>query len=139
MPKKLARVRNALVATTVLLVVVTLPHVLEDFQYGDLLRLGVHQPQGVGILLFAYSLQLVGILLTLGGKRSGALVLAAMGAIWCLGAIVVHGHDVLFGGASYRHGVISRILELLIIVLGGLCAVLGAMASRQSTAVRDDH
>jgi hypothetical protein len=49
-----------------------------------------------------------------------------MGVIWCVGAIVVHGHDMIFAGPQYRHGLISRLLELLVIALGAASATIGA-------------
>jgi hypothetical protein len=65
------------------------------------------------------------MLLVARGSSRGALLLALVGVVWCLGALIVHGHDLLYAGPNYRHGLISRMLELSIIVLGALLAVLG--------------
>jgi hypothetical protein len=112
---------------------VSLPHALEDFHYGDLLRVGIALPAGVAILVVAYGLQLAGIALTARGLPAGPAVLGGMGAVWCIGALAIHGHDLLFAGPDYRHGLISKLLEVLVIVLGAFCAYLGALSVRFST------
>lgn len=112
---------------------VVLPHALEDFHYGDLMRLGIALPAGVVILIAAYALQLTGIALTVRGRRSGSALLGVMGAVWCIGAFTIHGHDLLFAGADYRHGFVSKALEALIIVLGAACALLGALSLRDAS------
>lgn len=119
-----------LIVVTALLIVVTVPHAVEDFQYGDLLRLGINLPLCVCVLVVVYSLQVTGIVLLASGAPRGALLLAVLGGVWCLGAIVIHGHDLLFAGPQYRHGPISKGLELLIIVLGAWCAMLGVRIAR---------
>jgi len=115
---------------------VSLPHALEDFHYGDLLRLGISLPLGVAILAAAYGTQLAGIALTARGRRAGPVLLGATGAIWCIGALAIHGHALLFAGPDYRHGLVSKLLEVLIIVLGAACAWLGASASTRRAAPR---
>lgn len=117
--------RNLLITVTIVLIAVTLPHALEDFHYGDLMRFGIRLPLSVLLLAMTYSLQLLGIGLMVRGDLRAALLLAAIGAIWCVGAIVVHGHDMLFAVAGYRHGTISRLLELFIVGLGAFSAWLG--------------
>ncbi len=114
-----------LIGITCLLMAVSLPHALEDFHYGDLARLGICQPLGIAMLCTAYAVQIIGLVLVVRGRRSGAVLLGAMGAVWCVGAAAIHGHDMVFGGEHYRHGMVSRLLELSIIVLGALATVLG--------------
>jgi hypothetical protein len=127
------KLQRILIAVTALLVVVTLPHALEDFQYGDLMRFGVSIPLGICVLAAMYMSQSIGMLLVARGRSRGALLLAALGGIWCIGAIIVHGHDMIFAGPLYRHGAISKILELLIIVLGVASVVLGLRTARMMT------
>jgi hypothetical protein len=105
--------------------VVTLPHVVEDFQYGALTRFGVTAPVGIAILVIMYLAQLVALGFLRAGSSRAALTLAFAGAVWCIGALLIHGHDIVFAGEDYRHGLVSKLLEVLIIVLGAIVAVIG--------------
>jgi len=125
--------RTWLIALTVALMIVTVPHVLEDFHYGDLQRIGIPLPASAVLLLIAYALQTAGIVLIARGRRAGAWLLALMGAVWCVGAVVIHGHDLLFAGPEYRHGLISKALEALIIALGASVAWQGSWVARTTT------
>lgn len=82
------------------------------------------------ILAAAYTLQIIGVVLLIRLKPLGAWLLAAMSAIWCVGAVIIHGHDMLFAGPNYRHGFLSRALEAGIIVLGAVGSVVGAATAR---------
>jgi len=117
--------RDTLIIATCVLILVSLPHVIEDFQYGALVRFGVTLPLGIAFLVIMYSLQLGSLGLLLAGSSRPALLLAFTGAIWSIGATLIHGHDLIFTGESYRHGPISKVLEALIIVLGAVVAVTG--------------
>lgn len=119
------RFRGALILLSVLLFIVTLPHVAEDFSYGNLLGLNVAPSLALAALACAYALQSYGTLLAFQADNRGALLLAFAGATWSVGAIAVHGHDILFAGSGYRHGTISRAAELAIVILGGTLAVVG--------------
>jgi hypothetical protein len=126
---------RTLIVVACLLILVSFPHALEDFHYGDLARFGVSLPFGIIILVALYSLQLEAIISILMGNPRAALLLAATGAIWCVGAIVIHGHDVIFAGPGYRHGLSSRLLELCIIILGALVAIVGIRVAQQGRNV----
>jgi len=103
--------RNTLIIATCVLILVSLPHVIEDFQYGALVRFGVTLPLGIAVLLIMYSLQLGALGLLLAGSSRPALVLAFTGAVWSIGAALIHGHDLIFAGENYRHGPVSKVLE----------------------------
>ena len=107
---------------TVALMIVSVPHVLEDFHYGDLLGMNAPVAFAVAVVLIAYALQILGIVLIARGTLAGAWLLGAEGAIWCIGALLVHGHDIIFAGGDYRSGLISKVLEVLIICLGAAAA-----------------
>ncbi len=117
-----------LIVLTLALMIVSVPHVLEDFRYGDLLGIGAPATTVAVIALAAYTLQGVCVFLTGRGNRTAALVLGIAGAVWCIGAVAVHGHDLLLAGVGYRHGAISKVLEALLIVLGAAAAYLGMSA-----------
>ncbi len=118
---------RALVFLTALLIVVSFPHALEDFHYGEFTRLGVPQAYGVLALAIAYAAQVAGVTLLVKGRQAGAWLLALTGAVWAIGATVVHGHDLLFAGPGYRHGLVSRALEVGIILTGTATAILGCL------------
>lgn len=126
--------RNTLIAATGLLIIVTLPHVIEDFQFRALAQFGITMPLGIAVLAIMYSLQLIALGLVFKGSSRAALVLALTGAIWCVGAALIHGHDIIFAGESYRHGPISKLLEVLIILLGAVVAITGIRLSTMRAA-----
>jgi len=127
--------RAWLIALTVALMIVSLPHALEDFHYGDLQRIGIPLPASVLALLLAYALQTTGITLTANGRRAGTWLLALMGAIWSVGAIVIHGHDLLFAGPEYRHGHVSKVLEALVILFGAAVTWVGLRVARNDSPI----
>ena len=89
------------------------------------MRFGVTAPTGIVILAIMYSVQLGALRFVLAGSSRAALVLACTGAIWCIGAALIHGHEIVFAGSGYRNGTISKLLEVSIIVLGAIVAVTG--------------
>jgi hypothetical protein len=115
---------------TVALMIVSVPHVLEDFHYGDLLGFGVPPTMAAALLLGAYALQIVGIAMTMRGLRAGPLLLGITGTVWCVGALLVHGNALLLAGPEYRHGPISKVLEIAIIILGAGVALESMVVAR---------
>jgi hypothetical protein len=114
------------IAATIALMLVSLPHALEDIRYREFERFGLAPQAAIVLLMAAYALQAIGIALVLARPgRLGVGLLATMGAVWCLGALAVHGPELLFAGPGYRHGLISKALEVAIIVLGAFVACLG--------------
>lgn len=122
--------RKQLIWLTAALMLVTLPHALEDFHYGDFARLGIAPSTSRAILVLAYLAQLTGIALLAAGRRAGGIVAGLMGIVWLAGDVALHGHDFVFAGAEYRHGFISRLLEALVFLLGAACAATGWRAWR---------
>jgi hypothetical protein len=114
----------------VALMIISVPHVLEDFHYGDLLGFGAPPAVAAALLFAAYAPQIAGIALTMRGLRVGAVLLGITGAVWCVGAVFAHGHDLLFAGPEYRHGPISKVLEIAIIILSAAVALESVVVSR---------
>jgi len=113
---------------------VALPHALEDFHYHDFDRLGIAPPASNALLAIAYLVQLVAIALLATGRRAGAVLAGLAGIVWLAGDAALHGHDFLFAGAGYRHGLVSKLLEGLILVLGAACAASGWRVARLGRA-----
>jgi hypothetical protein len=126
------RGRLLLITLAIAFIAAIVPHALEDFYYGALVHLGVSTAAGVAILVFGVGLAITGAALVFSGRPSGGWLLAVVGAIWSFGAIVIHGHDLLFAGPHYRHGLISRSLELVIILCGAALAVFGGRFARRA-------
>jgi hypothetical protein len=104
---------------------VALPHALEDFHYAAFERFGVPQWAAQAVLAGSYLTQLIAIGLLASGRSAGGLVAGLVGLVWLAGDAALHGHDIVLANAAYRHGLISRLLEALIFVLGAACAWIG--------------
>ena len=117
-------------ALTLLLVALTIPHSLEDFRYGEFARFGVSTAIAATALVIVYAAQLCGIALAWRGASAGYRLMAAAGSVWCLGAIAVHGGELLARG-PYRSGFESKALIVAIIVLGAAVAVVSVMRARR--------
>jgi hypothetical protein len=106
----------AIVVLSILLAIVGTIHAAEDFQYREFAWLRGLQwlpAAGLGIV---FGLQVFGAYAAGGGKRIGLVVLRLAGLTWCVGAIVVHGREIISHG-EYRHGLISKALEVAVIAV----------------------
>ncbi len=111
---------------------VTIPHVIEDFVYG------VHRGFGLALIPAAlvvglgYAFQVAGLLLLARGSRGGLIITLVAGIGWFLGVALDHLPDILFT-FPYREGTVSKLLEILILLLGGAMALSSgaALASRK--------
>jgi hypothetical protein len=109
---------------------VTLPHAFEDFVYGIPERFGLSVMAAGFFMAMGYLVQLIGMLLTLKGRASGLFILLLIGLGWTLGAALDHLSEVVQTG-SYRQGTVSKVMVLLIILMGVILAVLSAAAIKQ--------
>ena len=123
---KVAEGPATLVGVALASFLVTLPHSVEDFVAGVPARFGVGVLTGGFLLGLGYAVHALGILLTSHGRPSGYLINLLVGLGWFFGAVLDHLPDVLFT-ASYRAGVSSKLLEVLIMVFG---IALAALSSR---------
>lgn len=115
------------IALTALLVAVTIPHVVEDFRFGEFSHHGIPSSVALVALAIVYALQAIGVALALGGSTAGLRLLVLTGTAWCVGAIGFHGGEILASG-PYRFGLLSKGLEAAIIVLGAATAIAAAAA-----------
>jgi hypothetical protein len=115
---------KALLYLSMVLALVAGVHAAEDFQYREFAWLGARQwLPGLG-LATAYAAQIAGAFALGEGRRAGPITLGVVGMVWCLGAVIVHGREILAGG-EYRHGITSKALEVAVIILGAAVAYLG--------------
>jgi hypothetical protein len=110
------------VVLTLLLVAATVPHAAEDFHYGEFARFGLSTPAAEIALAIVYVVQIAGVILSVRGRSIGFWLMAATGALWCVGASIVHGSE-LFASGEYRAGIESKALIVAIIVLGAAVAI----------------
>lgn len=117
---------KALLILSALSFMVTIPHVIEDFQYGVPASFGV-DPSIAGLLVgIGLSVQVGGIIGIVRGTKWGLIITFFVSTVWFLGAILDHLPDIL-SSASYRLGILSRSLEALIIFDFGVILFLSGL------------
>ena len=120
----------ALLAVSLASVPVTLTHSIEDVEAG------VHQAFGLSLLVaafllsLAYALQVAAAVLLARTHRLGYLLNLALALVWLVGAAADHLDDVLFAEV-YRRGLVSKALEVAIMVITLLWAILSLNALRR--------
>ena len=126
-PRPLPSAVRWLLVLSVASVLVTLPHSIEDFHYGIAARfhLGL-LPAAFGLAL-GYAAQMVGLALASHRRRLGYLISLVVGVIWFLGAVGDHLRDVLMTW-PYRAGLISKTLEVLIMLLAAALVIAATRA-----------
>jgi hypothetical protein len=124
------RFENAILFLSALTFLATVPHAVEDFQYGVPQKFGM-TASAAGILLgVGYAVQAAGIVGVSRGKRWGLIVTLFVGLVWLSGALFDHLTDIL-SAASYREGLLSRVLVLLIICLSAGVTLLSGLALKR--------
>jgi hypothetical protein len=117
----------------IVLVVVSVPHTLEDFAFGEPARVGVAPAIAVCALIVAYAAQLTGAWLALRGSRWGGRLVAATGLVWFAGALLLHGPEIRSQGLQWRFGLTS-VGELLLIVIASALAIWYGVIAAQEKA-----
>ena len=104
-----------LLVLSILSFCITIPHVIEDFRYGVPESFGV-DPSIAGLLVgMGLAIQVAGIIGVIQGTRWGFVMTLFVAAGWVLGAVFDHLPDIL-SREPYRQGLLSRSLEMLIIL-----------------------
>jgi hypothetical protein len=124
-------VRAAWIA--IVLVVVSLPHAIEDFAFGEPARVGVAPFVALCALIAAYAVQLLGAWLVVRGNPWGGRGIAAAGFVWFVGALVIHGPEVRAQGLHWRFGLTS-IGELLLIVIASALGMWYGLIAAQTAS-----
>ena len=103
-----------------LLVAVSVPHVTEDFQYGQFSRPAIAETA----LAMVYLSQLGGVTMVIRSLPAGLTVLGLAALVWFVGAAAIHGPQITAAG-PYRHGLISKGLEIVLMLTSAATAVVG--------------
>ncbi|MCL4486970.1 MAG: hypothetical protein M1570_02415 [Chloroflexi bacterium] len=106
-------------------VVFTFTHSVEDFQYNIAGRFGLSLLLAAFLLSIAYAIQVWGTALAARGVRFGHWVNLALALLWFFGAIVDHLGEILSAN-PYRAGLVSKSLEIGVIVVSALWAYASA-------------
>jgi hypothetical protein len=129
--RPLARFVPWVIGLSLLTILFTVPHSLEDFVYGLPGRFGVSVMLAGILLSLAFLAQIVGLLLVSHQRLSGFVITLAIALFWFAGAIADHLHDVLHTW-PYREGIISKVMEVGIMASMAVLAIVSAVALYQS-------
>lgn len=114
--------QKGVIVLSLLLLWVSMAHSLEDFVYGIPARFGLSVISAALVLGAVYVVQVTGILLASKNARSGYMLTLATGAVWAIAAAADHLKEVLIVW-PYREGVLSKLLEVGIMLVGAALAV----------------
>jgi len=120
-----------LIAASVATVPITLTHAVEDFS------VGIHERFHLPVLLaaffvsLAYAAQVLAAALAAQERRLGYWLNLGLALAWLVGAAADHLGEVVFV-SPYRHGLLSKALEVAIMVGAALWAGLAISALRAS-------
>jgi hypothetical protein len=114
---------------SLVLLVATMPHVFEDFEFREPARLGVPLWAAVTVLCAAYAVQIFGAVLCLQGRIWGARLVVATASIWAIGALAIHAPEIATARATWRFGYTSIADVVMIVILAAVTVVLGLTAT----------
>jgi hypothetical protein len=111
---------------SVVLIVVSVPHVIEDFTFREFAPI---RAAAILAVCTIYAAQLIGAWLALRSNPWGGRLIALTGAIWIVRALGRHGHDIMASGLAWRFGLVSIGDVVLIGIVAGLALWYGGVAS----------
>ena len=130
------RLIKLLLILSVLSFMVTVPHVIEDFHYGVPESFGVN-PSIAGLLVgLGFAVQVAGIIGITRRAKWGLIITLLVAAVWVLGAILDHLPDIV-SSSPYREGVLSRTLEVFIILNFSALFALSGIGLKQGMKGRE--
>lgn len=120
-----------LLIVSVLSVPFTLTHSIEDFSYRIYERFGLGMLPGAFLLSLVYAAQLAAGMLSARDLRIGHLMNAAMAVLWLAASVLDHlGEVLILPNVAYRAGLVSKLLEVGIMVTAAVWGPLAARAQR---------
>ncbi len=108
---------------------------IEDFQYNIAARFGLPVLLAAFLLSIAYAVQVYGSALAANERPLGFVINLALALIWFWGAVLDHLGEILFAN-PYRSGLVSKGLEVGIILVSAAWAVASAAALWQEIRAR---
>ena len=113
------------IATSLVLVTLSIAHLLQDFAYGIPARLGISMIEALIVLGGFYAIQVIMILLAAAEQKEGYLGSLVFGIIWLIAAAADLGGILVawpHGGLLFNALVIGVILSALAVIVCSLMA-----------------
>lgn len=119
MDSKVLRCKRIVVVLSLLLMLMVIPHILEDFALGEPAKNGIPQLLLLGVVAGLISTQALGLYFLGGNHRRGYFIQMGVGLIWTLLAGSAQLPAIL-STQPYRSGFISTFFVIGMIVFGVL-------------------
>lgn len=136
MERKTSRYKHIVVILSLLLMILTIPHVLEDFVLGEPAKNGVPELLLRGVVAGLITFQALGLYLLGGDHRPGYFIQLAVGLIWPLLAGIAQLPAIL-SFQPYRAGFSSIFFVIGMIVMGALLFLVSIKALRITSQHKD--
>lgn len=119
MDRKALRCKHVVVVLSLLLLLMVIPHTLEDFSVGEPAKNGIPLLALQGVVAFLIAVQALGLYFLGGNRRRGYVIQMAVGLIWPLLAGIAQLPAILTTH-PYRAGFISIFFVIGVILMGVL-------------------
>ncbi len=125
--------RRRVTILSLLLIFFTIPHILEDFSYGEPAEAGIPVVVLSLVASLIFFLQALGLYWLGRGQRRGLIAHLVVGLFWPIGSGFAQLPDIL-SGIPYRAGFVSVLYVVGIIVVSILLLASAALALRRREA-----
>lgn len=122
--------RDLTTAISLVSLVFTVPHVLEDFEAGIAASVGLSSPALACLLGAFLAFQSLGLVRLGQGRQAGWALTLGVGIIWVAGAVIEHARALLAGG--FRGGALSIVWVAGLILTQAMAAILAWSGLRQA-------
>jgi hypothetical protein len=136
--KLVVNLSTLVVVLSLLLLWVNLAHNMEEFIYGVGYTFDLSLTTIAVLYAAGFVIQISGILLADRGQRLGYTITMVTGAASAITCAMHHLHDVLFAW-PYRAGIVSKALEVSIMLLGVVLTIASLWALATSARQRTIH
>ena len=136
MESKTLRYKHIVVVLSLLLMILTIPHVLEDFALGEPAKNGVPELLLRGVVAGLITIQALGLYILGGNQRRGYFIQMVVGLIWPLLAGIAQLPAIL-SFRPYRAGFSSIFFVIGMIIMGALLFLTSIQALRITSRPKD--